>query len=95
MFDLRRKKELKRIPAHLKLISDLKYQKDGLYLASASHDNTVRLWHGQSYTPIVVDDLKEQHKITSIDINDGRLSVTGIDRKWSMYVNKNKWKNTV
>ena len=25
IFDLRRKKELKRIPAHLKLISDLKY----------------------------------------------------------------------
>lgn len=54
IFDLRRKKELKRIPAHLKLISDIKYQEDGLYLGSASHDNTVRLWHGYDYTPIPI-----------------------------------------
>ena len=33
------------------------------------------------------------HKITSIDIRDGKLAVTGIDRKWSMLVNKLKWKD--
>jgi U4/U6 small nuclear ribonucleoprotein PRP4 len=58
VFDLRRKKEFRRIPAHLKLITDLKYEKNGLFLASASHDNTVKLWHGMNYTPIVVNDLE-------------------------------------
>jgi len=54
IIDLRRRKELKRIPAHLKLISDVKYQQEGLFLGSASHDNTVKLWHGLDYTPIPV-----------------------------------------
>lgn len=58
IFDLRRKNELKRIPAHLKLVSDLKYQEKGAYLASASHDNTIKLWHGQNYTSLPVDDLE-------------------------------------
>lgn len=93
IFDLRRKKELKRIPAHIKLISDLKYEKNGFYLATASHDNTVKLWHGMDYTPLPVEPLVEQHKITSIDISEGKLAVTGIDRKWSMLINKLKWKS--
>lgn len=92
IFDLRRKKELKRIPAHLKLISDLKYQEHGLFLVSASHDNLIKLWHGMDYTPLPVDNLMEQHKITSIDLKDGKLAVTGIDRKWSMLINKIKYK---
>jgi hypothetical protein len=61
-------------------------------LASASHDNTIKLWHGQNYTSLPVDDLEEQHKITSIDIRDGRMAVTGIDRKWSMFINKLRWR---
>lgn len=91
IFDLRRKKELKHIPAHLKLISDLKFDEGGNFLASVSHDNTVRLWHGQNYGPLPVE-IVEQHKLTSIDINLGRLAVTCIDRKWSMFVNNHKWK---
>jgi len=35
----------------------------------------------------------EQHKITSVDINGGKLAVTFIDRKWSMLINTLKWKN--
>jgi WD40 repeat protein len=76
----------------LKLISDVKYQEHGLFLSSASHDNTVRLWHGFDYTPLPIENIEEQHKITSIDIREGRLAVTGIDRKWSMFVNKSKFK---
>lgn len=91
VYDLRRKKELKRIPAHIKLVSDLKYDKNGLFLSSSSHDNHVKLWHGLDYTPLPVENLIEQHKITSIDICDGKLAVTGIDRKWSMHINKLKW----
>ena len=55
IFDLRRKKEFKRIPAHLKLISDVKYQESGLYLCSVSHDNTTKLWHGMDYTPLPIE----------------------------------------
>ena len=57
IFDLRRKKELKKIPAHLKLISEIKYNEDGLFLSSSSHDNTIRFWHGLDYTPILIDNL--------------------------------------
>lgn len=38
-----------------------------------------------------MDNLIEQHKITSIDLKDGKLAVTGIDRKWSMLINKIKF----
>ena len=58
VFDLRRKKEFKRIPAHLKLISDLKYEEKGLFLASGSHDCLVRLWHGRDYGPLPSEALK-------------------------------------
>jgi WD40 repeat protein len=75
------------------LISDLKYDEKGNFLASVSHDNSIRLWHGQNYSPLPIDDLIEQHKITSVDINGGRLAVTCIDRKWSMFINSLKWKN--
>ena len=54
IFDIRRKKELKRIPAHLKLISDLKYEQKGMFLCSVSHDNSIKLWHGLDYTPLPI-----------------------------------------
>lgn len=57
IYDLRRKKELKKIPAHIKLISDLKYERNGLFLSSSSHDNTIKFWHGLDYTPLPVDSL--------------------------------------
>jgi U4/U6 small nuclear ribonucleoprotein PRP4 len=57
IFDLRRKKELKSIPAHLKLISDVKYDENGNFLASVSHDNSIRLWHGRNYSTLPIDDL--------------------------------------
>lgn len=92
IFDLRRKNELKTIPAHIKLITGLQYQEQGRYLVSGSHDNTIKLWHGQKYTSLPCEDMEEQHKITSVAVSEGRLGVTGIDRKWSMYVNKLRWK---
>ena len=52
IFDLRRKKELKKIPAHLKLISDVKYHRKSLFLTSVSHDNSIKLWHGIDYSPL-------------------------------------------
>lgn len=50
IFDLRRKKELKRIPAHTKLISDLEYNSTGHILVSSSHDNTIKIWNGRDYS---------------------------------------------
>lgn len=37
---------MKKIPAHLKLVSGLKYDEKGYFLASVSHDNSIKLWHG-------------------------------------------------
>ena len=39
VFDIRRKKGIKSIPAHLKLISGLKYTDDEALLVSCGHDN--------------------------------------------------------
>ncbi len=64
-------------------------------MASVSHDNSIKLWHGRNYSTLPIDDLIEQHKLTSLDINDGKLAVTCIDRKWSMFINSSRWKNSI
>jgi len=63
-----------------------------MLLASASHDNSIRFWHGKDYGPLPSENLTEQHKITSIGLKQGKLTATGIDRKWSMFVRKNHHK---
>lgn len=52
IFDIRHKIKLKSIPAHCKLISDVKYNESGTILFSASHDNKVKLWHGFNYMSV-------------------------------------------
>lgn len=45
-----------------------------------------------NYTQLF-EDIEEPNKITSIDFNKGKLAITGIDRKWSMFINKNRYKD--
>lgn len=52
IFDLRRKKLLKQIPAHLKLVSDLAYSEDGSILFSSGHDMKIKLWHGRNFSSV-------------------------------------------
>jgi len=44
IWDIRKKDWLFNIPAHNKLISDLKFEKNGKYLASSSYDGNWKLW---------------------------------------------------
>lgn len=85
IFDLRRKKEIKAVPAHTKLISDLQYNNSGHILMSSSHDNFVKLWHGRDYG--LVCELEQTNKVTSVAIHDEKIAATMIDRKWTMWLN--------
>lgn len=86
IYDLRRRVAVKTIPAHVKLISDLQYNEDGTLLMTASHDCTVKLWHGRNYTS-VEEELEHPTKITSVGVRGGMVACTMIDRKWTMWKN--------
>lgn len=49
IWDIRRKGIIEKIPAHLKLVSDLRYQ-NGKYLISGSYDGTVKFWNGRDWS---------------------------------------------
>ncbi len=76
--DIRRLKNLKQIPAHTKLISGLKYDKNESILCSVGHDNNLKLWHGRSYISVNLKDHILSSKATSVDINGGRIGTTTI-----------------
>jgi U4/U6 small nuclear ribonucleoprotein PRP4 len=88
IFDIRRKKQIKTIPAHTKLISDLHYEQNGDVLVSGSHDNQIKIWHGRDYSSIC-DGLNHPSKITSVDIHENKITTTMIDSKWSMWIQQN------
>lgn len=75
------------MPAHVKLISDLKFNDDGTLLLSVSHDALVKLWHGRNYTAI--DELEHPTKITSVSASGGKLACSMIDRKWTIWSSLN------
>jgi WD40 repeat protein len=87
IFDLRRKKEIKSIPAHLKLVSDLTYSENGALLFSAGHDNVIKIWHGRNYSSVGAE-LEHAAKISSISYSSGKLGATMLDRKWTIWSNK-------
>ena len=70
IYDLRRKKLLRSIPAHTKQISSLAYHPRGLFLSSGSHDNLTRLWHGKYYSSLEIEgsEMIETGKIGNIDV---------------------------
>lgn len=51
LWDIRRRGPLERIPAHVKLISDVKFQPNyGRFLASSSYDGTVKIWNARDWS---------------------------------------------
>jgi U4/U6 small nuclear ribonucleoprotein PRP4 len=93
--DIRRLKTMKQIPAHTKLISGLKYDKNESILCSVSHDNSLRLWHGRNYISVNLEPHMHASKLTSVDIHEGKIAATTIERKWFMWVLKNHGKAEV
>lgn len=68
----------------MKLVSDLIYSDNGAILFSSGHDMQVKLWHGRNYSS-VGNELEHPAKISSIDYSNGRLGVTMLDRKWTLW----------
>ena len=85
IFDLRRKKEIKLVPAHNKLVSDLQYSEGGHVLLSGSHDDTMKIWHGREYT--LLRELEQPSKVTSVALRGDYVSATMINGKWSLWIN--------
>jgi len=79
---------MKQIPAHSKLISGLKYDKDESILCSVGHDNHLKLWHGRNYVSVNLESHMHGSKPTSVDINNGKIATTTIERKWVMWTLK-------
>jgi U4/U6 small nuclear ribonucleoprotein PRP4 len=91
--DIRRLKTMKQIPAHTKLVSGLKYDKNESILCSVSHDNTLKLWHGRNYVSVNLEPHLHSSKLTSVDVHEGKIATTSIERKWYMWTLKNSIKN--
>ena len=85
--DLRQRSTLKQIPAHVKLVSDVKYHQSGKALASCSHDNSVKIWHGLHYG-LINNDIQLTGKVSSVDFHEELLAATTIDRKFTIWARK-------
>lgn len=53
-------------------------------LFSVSHDTTIRLWHGSSFS--LINNYKaDESRLTSIALSSNFLAITNLDRKWSLW----------
>lgn len=87
VWDLRRKQCLQTIPAHYKLISDIKYdQKNSYFFISVSYDNSLKIWNAKDFS-LVSKMTPTESKLTSFSIsNDLKyLATTCFDRKWMLW----------
>lgn len=72
------------VPAHTKIVSDLKFNEGSSILTSVSHDNTMKLWHGHHFT-LLNNYRAHDSKISSIAISKNHIATTTLDRKWSLW----------
>lgn len=87
IWDLRRRQPIYTIPAHLNLISDVKYQPDnGNYLVTCSYDCTVKVWSNKNWQPLKT---LQGHdgKIMSLDISPDSeyIATTSYDRTFKLW----------
>jgi len=75
------------LPGHLKLVSDVKFQKNGSnYFTSVSYDNTLKLWNAKDFS-LVKTYKSHESKITSVtlDASQKYFATTSLDRKWMLW----------
>ena len=92
-WDLRRKNCFNILPAHTKLISEVKFQPDhGRYLATSSYDKTCKIWSSKDWS-LERTMIAHDSKVTSISLsNDGQyMSTTSLDRKWMLWTKPEKY----
>ncbi len=88
-WDIRRSSCIHIIPAHLKLISDVKFQpENGSYLVSVSYDNNLKIWNSKDWN-LAKSITAHESKITSVSISSDSkyLATTSLDRKWMLWKN--------
>lgn len=87
IWDLRRRQPVYTIPAHVNLISDVKYQGDGgSFLATCSYDCTTKIWSNKTWQPLKT---LQGHdgKVVSLDIssNSQYIVTTSFDRTFKLW----------
>ncbi|EGR27403.1 u4 u6 small nuclear ribonucleoprotein, putative [Ichthyophthirius multifiliis] len=87
VFDIRRKACMHVLPGHLKLVSDVKFQKGGSnYFVSVSYDNTLKLWNAKDFS-LAKTYKSHESKITSVSLDYAQkyFATTSLDRKWMLW----------
>jgi len=91
-WDIRRKTCLSTLPAHTKLISDVKFQPGkAMFLATASYDKTCKIWTAKDWT-LARSLAAHDSKVTSISISEDMsyIATTSLDRKWMLWSKEKK-----
>ncbi|CAD8193638.1 unnamed protein product [Paramecium octaurelia] len=87
VWDIRRRNVIEKIPAHIKLVSDLKFQPIySKFLISASYDGNIKFWNSRDWSLHSVYETSDT-KHTSVCItNDIKTMIsTGLDRKFVIW----------
>ncbi|XP_058796104.1 U4/U6 small nuclear ribonucleoprotein Prp4 isoform X2 [Phymastichus coffea] len=87
IWDLRKRAHIYTIPAHVNLISDVKYQKEhGQYLVAASYDHTASIWSQNTWQPLKTLS-GHDNKVMSVDISsdDKYIATTSYDRTFKLW----------
>ncbi|KAF4654027.1 U4/U6 small nuclear ribonucleoprotein Prp4 [Perkinsus chesapeaki] len=84
IWDLRRRRRLENLPAHEKLISDIRFAPDGRLLLTAGYDGVAKLWSTLDWTdvrnlPVACN------KIMSADIDGSVVATAGFDRQFKIW----------
>lgn len=98
IWDLRRKNCVQTVPAHTKLISDVKFVEQGdgkLLMLTSSYDNKCKIWGstGETGDWVVLRTLNgHENKVTSINMtNDLKYILsTSFDRTFKLWEVKNR-----
>ncbi|CAD8127642.1 unnamed protein product [Paramecium sonneborni] len=87
IWDIRRRNVIEKIPAHIKLVSDLKFQPIySKFLISSSYDGNIKFWNSRDWSLHSVYEISDT-KHTSVCItNDIKTLIsTGLDRKFVIW----------
>lgn len=91
-WDIRRKTCFNTLPAHTKLISDLKFQpQNSRFLATASYDKTCKIWSAKDWS-LTRTLVAHDSKVTSISLAEDMsyIATTSLDRKWMLWSKSKK-----
>ncbi|KAF5747961.1 WD-40 repeat family protein / small nuclear ribonucleoprotein Prp4p-related [Tripterygium wilfordii] len=84
VWDLRKKKSLYTIPAHSKLISQVKFEpQEGYFLVTASSDMTSKVWSGRDFKPVKTLSGHEA-KVNSLDISEDAQYIVTVSHDWTI-----------